>query len=1141
MRKRVKRTVILSAALCLMLWGGVGENSAFAAYKEPVKYGDTIDGNAGGTRQNLSKDISLYKFANIHSETESPDGAIKGGALNFSSMNIKNSLFENNSANSSGALYGTSFMTSIDNSGFFSNRATGIGGAILFDSSGIYGQIYNSLFENNSAGTNGGALYISQSPAMILINNTDFIGNRAGELGGAIYINTMDDASVKVQSADGKEHVFRDNMQGTKQDYHGALVSNAIYFGQGTLELRTMGEGSKLTIDDGISGTALIVSDGADKTYKGNLVITSAKGAEISLNNQVKNLNSLTHKSGTLLLNHGNKLAEGVPILDNVDLIFDPGRKLHFMQGEMVDNGESDIRFDLQNGKLDTLNIRNLTINEPTIGKLVVAIDVDLNQGKSDFFNISEQINGVILFDADHFELNILQDGDADKFQLLSRGDSSFFKGENVQFNDLSKYIFSVGEDGYINVERLDSSGLPEAVAADGVREYKPSTLDGTVVGSALGVMGGESLKINMLDSDLNGGKNEGITVNAGQKLEIKNVGTVDGTKSLNNFHTQGNGAVVNNNGGEVIITDSTIANNTAEGKGGAIYSNGGTVTINAQNRDVIFKENTANNTANTPVTRDGDAQAPLPTVVNNNDIYLENATLSVQGGKNTVIESGIAGTGTVTKKDTGTLVLAGNNSGYTGDVNYTGGVTRLQKGAQYFNAQNTSFSNGAKLDLVNGSAADKVNLGNLTLNGDAKLGIDANLASGASDKIAAVTVAGDGKVVIDNVNVLPSSKAQGEFSVITLDENGNSPLLGKVEMAGGNSGTASSPIYNYKTKFNPDTGVMSMAGGGSSSDGFSPSVLASPVATLLGGYLTQLNSYDMAFNNMDLYMLLTREERQALKHANKYASARGGVYSPLYTPYEEGNTWFKPYSNFERVRLQRGPKVSNVSYGTFFGHDSDIKELANNTDFIWSVYGGYNGSHQAYQGQSIYQNGGTLGATGVLYKGNGYLGATVNAGANAAKADITYGDDDFAMFMTGVAIKTGYNGEFFKSRVIIQPNYMMSYSFVDTFDYTNAAGVRLHTKPLNAIQFRPGLRIIGNCPKGWKPYIGASIVWNVLDEAAFKANDVSLPELSIKPYVNYGIGLQKNGERFGGFFQTMLRSGGRDGISLQAGFNIAM
>lgn len=164
-----------------------------------------------------------------------------------------------------------------------------------------------------------------------------------------------------------------------------------------------------------------------------------------------------------------------------------------------------------------------------------------------------------------------------------------------------------------------------------------------------------------------------------------------------------------------------------------------------------------------------------------------------------------------------------------------------------------------------------------------------------------------------------------------------------------------------------------------------------------------------------------------------------------------------------------------------------------------------------------------------------------MNAGANAAKANTGYGDEDFAMFMAGVAMKMGYNGEFFDSRITIQPNYMMSYSFVNAFDYTNSAGVRLQTKPLNAIQFRPGLRIVGNCPKGWRPYVSASIVWNVLDEAAFKANDVSLPELSIKPYVNYGIGFQKSGERLGGFFETMLRSGGREGISLQAGLNIAM
>ena len=51
-------------------------------------------------------------------------------------------------------------------------------------------------------------------------------------------------------------------------------------------------------------------------------------------------------------------------------------------------------------------------------------------------------------------------------------------------------------------------------------------------------------------------------------------------------------------------------------------------------------------------------------------------------------------------------------------------------------------------------------------------------------------------------------------------------------------------------------------------------------------------------------------------------------------------------------------------------------------------------------------------------------------------------------------------------------------------------------------------------------------------------ANDVSLPELSVKPYVKYGVGIRKTwGERFTGFFQTFLTHGGRNGVGIQIGF----
>ena len=152
------------------------------------------------------------------------------------------------------------------------------------------------------------------------------------------------------------------------------------------------------------------------------------------------------------------------------------------------------------------------------------------------------------------------------------------------------------------------------------------------------------------------------------------------------------------------------------------------------------------------------------------------------------------------------------------------------------------------------------------------------------------------------------------------------------------------------------------------------------------------------------------------------------------------------------------------------------------------------------------------------------------------------YGSEDFPMLMTGVASKTGYNWELAKGKFIIQPSYLMSYSFVNTFDYTNAAGVRIDSEPLHAINIAPGLKFIGNLKNGWQPYASVQMVWNIMDKTDFKANDVALPDMSVKPYVQYGVGIQKRwGERFTGFFQTMLRNGGRNGVGLQLGFRWAI
>ena len=102
---------------------------------------------------------------------------------------------------------------------------------------------------------------------------------------------------------------------------------------------------------------------------------------------------------------------------------------------------------------------------------------------------------------------------------------------------------------------------------------------------------------------------------------------------------------------------------------------------------------------------------------------------------------------------------------------------------------------------------------------------------------------------------------------------------------------------------------------------------------------------------------------------------------------------------------------------------------------------------------------------------------------------------------MTGAAWKSGYNWGLFNNKLVIQPSYMMSYTFVNVFDYTNSAGVKVTQDPLNAIEIIPGLRIIGNLKNGWQPYLGVNMTWNIMDKTKFYANEVALTQLSVEPF----------------------------------------
>ena len=422
---------------------------------------------------------------------------------------------------------------------------------------------------------------------------------------------------------------------------------------------------------------------------------------------------------------------------------------------------------------------------------------------------------------------------------------------------------------------------------------------------------------------------------------------------------------------------------------------------------------------------------------------------------------------------------------------------------------------------------------------------IDVDLAKESMGRISAKTY-GDvsGNINVQGLNLL-NDATKDTTNILFADES----IAGSVAYTGA-SPIAYSPIYKYDVSYglnDEGQGLFTFIRGAGSSSGsyeaFNPAVVAPSVATQAGAYTTQLQTFNYAFQHADTFMNIPYLERVSLINQGRYAlSPTGdatdiGTFSPLLTKDSSAGFWVKPYASFENIPLKNGPKVSNINYGTLVGYDTPITSIAHGWERVLTGYIGYNGASQRYTGVDTYQNGGLLGGTITLYKGNFFNATTLSVGASVGDSSNMYGSEDYAMLLAGIGNKTGYNFEFFDGRMILQPSMLISYTFVNTFDYTNSAGLRIESDPLNAIQLAPGIKLIGNTKNGWQPYIGVSMVWNLLQDSRVTANSVRLPEMSIKPYVQYGVGLQKRfTDRFMAYGQAMIHNGGRNGISLSAG-----
>lgn len=461
-----------------------------------------------------------------------------------------------------------------------------------------------------------------------------------------------------------------------------------------------------------------------------------------------------------------------------------------------------------------------------------------------------------------------------------------------------------------------------------------------------------------------------------------------------------------------------------------------------------------------------------------------------------------------------GRAMGADETSGYT---NFVGGAFKV------YNSPTLSMMNGA----INKMDASKWNISN-----NLNLKIDVDIANRVADYIDNNSLTGI--MTIDGLNIYNEAGKFENLEIPVTNDGTNFVLSDRAR-------TVETPMFIYAVN---DTNLVSKGVlGFKSTNRFSPAVLTSSVGAQVGAYLSQVNVNEEVFANYDSIMALSTADRIAYKYRNRYAiqDVVGEYRKPELLESSKG-MWYRPYTTFESVNLSNGPMITSIGYGMLAGGDSGIISLKRGWDAVYSAYIGYNGSHQSYSNVGIDQNGGVLGIGAMFFRDKFFGGLTANVGANVANATNKFGEEDFTTLASSVAGKIGYNLEFLEGKLILQPNFMMSYTFVNTFDYTNSSGYEISSDPIHAIQIVPGIKLIGNLKKSWQPYLSLQMVWNAMDKTHFRANEVSLPQMSIDPYFQYGLGLQKKvGDRFTGFGQAMLRAGGRAGVAFTFGFRWAL
>ncbi|MCM1338457.1 MAG: hypothetical protein NC191_02160 [Muribaculaceae bacterium] len=1078
----------------------------------------------GGVIFNNKKIINIQAdFYDNYTQNNS-NGGTSGGAIFNGSNGVINTIegeFAENYSQSSTSAYGGALTNSGSigtiSSDFNDNKAaangTSRGGAVRNIST--INEISNNSFNRNYAegGTaEGGA--ISNGGTITKLDNTDFIGNYAsstsssgGSYGGAIYNNSV----IGKKDADGNivsgiiNSSFLNNYAKTTS---GAARGGAIWT-SANLNIIADNDKSEFTgnyvqIKDGEKQYEAIYVDSSTAT----LNMTAKNNGSIVMNDYINGSNGygiVMNADSTSSIDLNNIL-KGSPNAElknvNVNWANDTLQTVAFTSLDTIDSNYS-IDLDLSDitaGMTYTIGQKadGITTAENSTGNVTLT-NLNFINGSIDDIYDKNIVVQIIKNETNSSTLQLELTQEMEERGLLSSIETKTAQNLKANVNWKDKFDYKVdtlntyGKIGLTSTNTLNDSIGVVVTRQEALTSYRPASDTLALIADATEFA--EMKKSFNFDTekDVHTVADDISEINVNGNLTINGVSTTDsetGEMSSSIVDLNKNDGIKLNGNSSLTIKDTKITN----AGDNVIFANDSSAAVTIDNADI-----------------DGTISGVRGYTVN-----IESKNFDV-------------------KHD----IQNANINLNTENVNFYD--------TKAF-ASSDVYINGGMLNFTVDNRVSNFLATSVTVNNDVNILVDADLSKQRMDRLPEnLTVLNGATIRVAGINLLSDSKESSIAIPFAYKSFKDSVIYSELADLSKDTQitTAFSPIYKYAISYDnrDDAGyfVFNHAAGRNQSSAFNPAVLASPVATQIGAYAAHNEAFIRAFGHADTYMNNSRLSRMALLSPNQYAINNNNV---LYSRNDmnSNSMWVQPYTNFESISLKNGPKVNTTSYGTFVGGHSDIKPLSNGWSTVTTAYAGYNGSSQSYNGVNTYQNGGILGATQTWYKGNFYTALTANAGASVGESHTMYGHENFTMLMAGIASKSGYNFDFKEGKFIVQPSMMMAYSFINTFDYTNAAGVRISSDPLNTIQLRPNIKFISNLKNGWQPYAQVGMVWNLMNNTKVTAADVTLPEMSVKPYIEYGVGVQKRWkDRITGYAQAMIRNGGRNGIALTAGFRWAL